>query len=238
LARTARKHAGGDRLGDHLRLCAVTRAELPVTDLIRFVAGPDGAITPDLARKLPGRGVWLTADRQTVAAAVKNRAFARSLKQPVNAPADLPAVVEDLLAKRAVEALAMANKAGHAISGFDKVWETIEKGRAALLVHGSDAAADGRDRLTRKFQAVQAATGRTATVVTELAIEQLSLAMGRSNVVHAALIHGGVTDRFTGEAARLSRYRSGLNSSVCTQPPADMRGDTPAPSNEIETDIA
>ena len=226
-AKTARKPAD-DGSGDHLRLCALSRAERPPGDLIRFVVSPDGLLTPDLARRLPGRGVWVTADRASVEGAVKAKAFARSLKQPVTIPPDLPDLIERLLEKRAGESLALANKAGAAVSGFDKVDETIAAGKAALLVHGSDAAKDGRGKLDRKFAAVQGERGRQAPIFDDLTITQLSLAMGRSNVVHAALIYGGVTDKFTIEAERLKRFRSGVSTPVCT-----LMNETPASIEQV-----
>lgn len=223
-AKTARRPSDDDRAGDHLRLCAVSRVERPVEELIRFVAAPDGAITPDLQRRLPGRGVWITADRTSLETAVKSKAFARSLKKPVEVAPGLPDLVQTLLVKRAIETLSLASKAGAAISGFDKVDEAVGKGDIALLVHGTEAAKDGRGKLDRKFLAVQQDRGRTASIFDDLTIEQLSLAMGRSNVVHAALIYGGVTDKFTIEAGRLRRYRSGVSTPVCTPMNA-----TPAP---------
>jgi predicted RNA-binding protein YlxR (DUF448 family) len=214
-AKTARRPAD-DRSGEHLRLCALSRAERPPDELLRFVVAPDGTLTPDLARRLPGRGVWVTADRQSLEAAQKTKAFARSLKQQVTVPPDLPDLVEGLLVKRLGETLALANKAGALVTGFDKVDETVAAGKAALLVHGSDAAKDGRGKLDRKFHAVQEDRGRAPQIFDDLTIAQLSLAMGRSNVVHAALIYGGVTDKFTIEAERLRRFRSGVNTPVCT----------------------
>ncbi len=211
--RTARK-TDDDRVGDHLRLCAVLRAERPVDELIRFVCSPDGTITPDLARRLPGRGVWVTADQDTIEKACKANVFARSLKQRVQAGEGLPQLVASLLEQRACSALGLANKAGLVVSGFDRVDETISKGQAALLVHGREAAADGRGKLDRKYQAIQKDRGQNAPIIDDLTIKQLSLAMGRSNVVHAALIHGGVTDKFAYETGRLRRYRSGVTPPV------------------------
>lgn len=226
-AKTARKPMD-DRSGDHLRTCALSRAERPAEELIRFVVSPDGILTPDLARRLPGRGVWVTADRASLEDAVKARAFARSLKRPVTVAADLAQMVEGLLEKRLGESLALANKAGAAVTGFDKVDETIAAGKAALLLHGSDAAKDGRGKLDRKFLAVQGEKGRVAQIFDELTIAQLSLAMGRSNVVHAALIYGGVTDKFTIEAERLKRFRSGVSTPVCTH-----MNETPASIEQV-----
>ena len=197
-----------------LRLCAVTRAELDPDDLIRFVAGPDGKIVPDLARRLAGRGVWVTADAVTIATAVRTKAFSRSLKRPVEAPADLPALVEKLLIKRAIEALSMANKAGLVSTGFSQVEGLLDGPKATALMHGSDGAPGGREKLDRKFTASQGAHGRSATIVDTLTIDEISLAMGRPNVVHAALIPGGATVKFLKEALRLKRYRLSSGTSL------------------------
>ncbi|HEY7669217.1 MAG TPA: RNA-binding protein [Hyphomicrobium sp.] len=209
------QHIRDDRReeGASLRRCIVTRKERAPDDLIRFVVDPSGAVVPDLARKLPGRGVWVTADKASVAAAVKANAFAKSLKRQVTAAADLPERVEFLFVKRVLEALSLANKAGLVATGFDKVETLLDAGRAAVLLHGSDAASDGTRRLDRKFAAVQRDKGQTAPVVDWLTIDQLSLAIGRSNVVHAGLKQGGATNRFLREAERLRRYRSGTDAS-------------------------
>jgi len=192
-----------------LRLCAATREALDPDELIRFVADPAGEIVPDLARRLPGRGVWVKAEKDVVARAVKANVFAKSLKRPVKAAGDLADRVGGLIEKRVIEALALANKAGLVTTGFQQVDELVESGAAVALAQGADAAEGGRERLARKFAAVARAKGRKAALVTSLSTEQLSLAMGRSNVVHAALIHGGAAQRFMEEAERLSRYRSG-----------------------------
>jgi uncharacterized protein len=190
-----------------LRTCIVTRDELPPAELIRFVPGPDGTITPDLARKLPGRGVWVTCSASRLAEAVARKAFAKSLKRQVNVPADLPALVEQLMVKRAVEALSLANKAGLVVTGFSKVDAETGRGNIVALVHATEAAADGSNKLNRKWIAVAADLGLTPLIVDELTIAQLDLATGRENVVHAALSAGGATSRFSIEAERLGRYR-------------------------------
>lgn len=193
-----------------LRRCILTRAERSPDDLIRFVVDPDGRIVADLARKLPGRGVWVTADQASVAAAAKANAFAKSLKRPVEVPEDLPQTVEALFVRRALEALSLANKAGLVTTGFEKVEALIGGGRAAALVQGCDASDDGKRKLERKFAAIQRDRGQAAPIVDWLTVEQLSLAIGRSNVVHAGLKPGGATQRFLSEAERLRRYRSGF----------------------------
>jgi predicted RNA-binding protein YlxR (DUF448 family) len=196
-----------------LRRCIVTRAELPPDDLIRFVADPSGLIVPDVGRKLPGRGVWVTGQRSAVEAAVKAGAFAKSLKRQVKVSPDLPEVIDALFVKRLLNAVSLANKAGLVHTGAEKVEKLLDGGRAVALLHGSDGTAEGRRKLDRKFTAIQRDKGQSTPIVDWLTIEELSLAMGRSNVVHAGLIQGGATKRLLSEAGRLRRYRSGLSAS-------------------------
>lgn len=216
------------------RTCVVTRRRLEPDELIRFVRAPDGTITPDLAHRLPGRGVWVGLSRDTVTAAAAGSAFARSLKRPVVVPEDLAGLVERLMVRRAQDALAIANKAGLVVAGYAKVESALASGKVALLVHAREAAADGRDKLDRKFAAVlrQQAEAKSAAatpavddevntddpapkgdpvddlLVSELGSDELSLALGRQNVVHAALSRGGATQYFQCEVGRLRRYRS------------------------------
>lgn len=205
--------AEDDDVRGSLRRCAVTRQELAPEELIRFVADPAGTIVPDLTRKLPGRGVWVTCERAAVEAAVKANSFAKSLKRQVSVPADLPERIDTLFLERILKALSLANKAGLVSTGAEKVEKLLGSGRAAALVHGADGTAEGRRKLDRKFSAIQRDKGRSAPIVDWLTIEQLSLAMGRSNVVHAGLIQGGATERLLSEAERLRRYRCGLSAS-------------------------
>ena len=192
-----------------LRQCAVSRAHKPPEELIRFVAGPDGAIAPDLARRLPGRGVWVDATKETVIVAMRQKAFAKSLKRQVSVPADLAGLVERLMARRLAESLSIANKAGLAVAGFAKVEELITRERAAVLIHATDAAADGAAKLDRKFKALASPRSSPAAVIRELTGAEMSLAMGRPNVIHAAAAEGGATRRLIEEARRLRRYRLG-----------------------------
>jgi len=209
----AQDHDEGVETTGSLRRCVVTRTERVPDDLLRFVLDPSGTVVPDLARKLPGRGVWVTADKTSVAAAVKANAFAKSLKRRVTVAPDLPERIESLLVKRVIDALSLANKAGLVSTGFEKVETLLDAGRATALLHGSDAAADGTRKLDRKFAAIQRDKGHAAPVVDWLTIDQMSLAIGRSNVVHAGLKQGGATNRFLREAERLKRYRSGISTS-------------------------
>lgn len=192
-----------------LRLCIATRTQRPPEELIRFVPAPDGSIVPDLARRLPGRGVWVTATREAVTAAVASKAFAKSLKRQVAAAPDLPDLIERLLVRRVTEAISLANKAGQVVTGFTKVDAVVAAGEAIALMHGSGAAADGRQKLDRKLAAVAQDKGKSAVLIDCLTIDELSLAIGRENVVHAALRAGGAAQRVIAEAERLMRYRSG-----------------------------
>src|SRR3979411_2321537 len=133
-----------------VRMCAVIREVRPIGELIRFVVSPQGEVIPDLKRKLPGRGLWVSASRQSVAEAVKRHQFSRGFKRDVRAAASLAADTESLLERSAIEALAMAAKAGQVVSGFSKVEDALKQGRAAALIHASDGAADG----IRKLDAV------------------------------------------------------------------------------------
>ena len=208
-ARTTAGDRQSEAGSDSLRLCAVSRVHRPPEELIRFVLSPDGSIVPDLARRLPGRGVWVAATRETVAAAVHQKAFAKSLKQQVSTPDDLPGLVERLLVKRVGEALSLTNKAGLLVAGFAKIEGLVEQGRAAILIHASDAAADGVEKLNRKFKALVGSEGCENSILAELTSAELSLAIGRPNVVHAAASEGGASQRMLQEAVRLRRYRAG-----------------------------
>jgi len=190
------------------RMCAVTRTEASPDTLMRFVAAPNGELTPDLEHRLPGRGVWIDCRRTTLEKAIKTKVFGRNLHAAVTLPADLADRLDAMLVRRAADALAIANKAGCLIAGFQQVDAALEKDGVALLVHGSDAAEDGRGKLDRKFKAIQREKGAEAAIIDILTIDEMSLAMGRPSVVHAALIPGGLAKRFQREAERLVRFRS------------------------------
>ncbi len=188
------------------RRCVATRLSFPVDRLIRFVAGPDGALVPDIRRKLPGRGVWTYASRVAVERAVRTRAFARSLKSPVQVASDLADEVDRLLARDCLQALAMANKAGQIVTGFAKV--EAAAGRAVALVTASDAAADGRRKL---LQALRRRHGEGASAIPVLecfASDDLALALGRDLVIHAALMKGAASEAVLARWRRLIHFRT------------------------------
>jgi len=184
------------------RLCVVARVAKPVDDLLRFVAGPDGTLAPDIKRKLPGRGVWVTASRRALETAVRRGAFARSLKESIRIPADLPDLVDRLLARAALDALAIANKAGRVVAGFERVGSALKADRLAALIHATDASPDG----VRKLAGAQ--TGAPVPLVRTFTASQLGLALGRPNVIHAALLGGREGDSFLARWRTLERYRA------------------------------
>ena len=192
-----------------MRMCAVSREVRPIGELIRFVVAPSGDVIPDLKRKLPGRGLWVQASRRTVAEAVRRHQFSRGFKRDVRVAATLPADTEALLVRSATEALAMAAKAGQVVSGFAKVEGLLEQGKAEALIHASDGAADG----IRKLDAIAGQRGRNVgespvlAIVTVLTSAELDLALGRSNVIHAALLAGPASKTFLSRCQTLVRYR-------------------------------
>ncbi len=192
---------------DVTRRCAVTRETRPQYELLRFVADPDGVIRFDLKRKLPGRGVWITASKPVLAEAVKRNAFSRSLRRKVQAPADLPHQVEDALRRDALNRLSLANKAGQVVAGFAKVAQAIDKGDCAALIHAEEAASDGCRRLDRKFIARGGCdeAGRAERIF-RFPLEALSQALGRENVNHAAAFRGGAGESFIAAAMRLRQF--------------------------------
>jgi predicted RNA-binding protein YlxR (DUF448 family) len=217
--------AARTRSADTERTCVVTRRAGRPEDLIRFVVSPDGVIVPDVAHRLPGRGVWVTGDRTTVSEAVRSKAFNKSLRRQVTIPADLPDQVDALLVRRLVDALALANKAGLVTTGFTRTEAAILASDAFIVAHASDAAPDGVKKLDRLYTAIARETGRTPNVVRLLDVMQMSLAIGRSNVVHAALKPGGAARRFLEEAQRLVRYRHLPADEIVDVSPAPAGGD-------------
>jgi predicted RNA-binding protein YlxR (DUF448 family) len=196
-----------------MRMCAVTRLVRPIDELIRFVVAPSGEVIPDLKRKLPGRGMWVSASHQAVAEAVRRNHFSKGFKRQLKAAPTLAADTEALLVRAAIEALAMAAKAGQVVSGFSKVEGALGQRQAAnpvkALIHASDGAADGIRKLDAiaRQNAVNSDESPELPVVAALTSEQLDLALGRSNVIHAALLAGPASKTFLSRSQLLVRYR-------------------------------
>ena len=199
------------------RMCVVTRAVRPIDELIRFVVSPEGEVIPDLKRKLPGRGLWISASHRAVAEAVRRNHFRKGFKRDVRVAPTLGSDTEALLVRSAIEALAMAAKAGQVLSGFAKVEAALQQrqsqnrvqDRVQSLIHASDGAADGIRKLDALIRQ-NAGIGQESCkfpVVTALTSEQLDLALGRSNVVHAGLLAGPASRTFLSRSQILVRYR-------------------------------
>jgi uncharacterized protein len=191
------------------RMCAVTRSVRPIDELIRFVVSPSGDTIPDLKRKLPGRGLWVSASRRAVSEAARRNLFGKGFKRNVLVSPTLAQDTENLLVRGAVEALAMAAKAGQVVSGFTRVEAALETGQARALIHAAEGAADG----IRKLDAVIRQSGgnteepRAFPVINALTSAQLDLALGRSNVIHAALLAGPAGKTFLSRCQTLVQYR-------------------------------
>ena len=186
------------------RTCIATRQVLPQAAMIRFVAAPDGSVVPDLRQRLPGRGVWVTASAGAVAEAVRRKAFARGLKAKAVAAPGLADEVGELLRREALQALALANKAGAVICGAAKIEGGARKGFVAL-VHASDASAQGVEKLER---AVRSA-GRDRPAIPAIRLfsgAELSLSLGREHVIHAALVAGGPAGNVLRRARAADQY--------------------------------
>lgn len=171
--------------------------------LIRFVAGPDGTVVPDLARKLPGRGIWVGADRDSVTTAAKKGLFSRAAKTKLTAPPDLADQVEALLARRVLDSLGLARKSGSIISGFEKVIAALATGKVAWLIEASDGAEDGR----RKVLAAARRAEISPRLLGAFNSDELGLALGGENVIHTALLAGRGIDRWALDVERLSGFR-------------------------------
>jgi predicted RNA-binding protein YlxR (DUF448 family) len=199
--------AGGERF------CALTRTAKPVEELIRYVVGPNGNVVPDVRRKLPGRGIWIAASRAAVDEAVKRRIFARGFRKEVSVAADLSGLTEQLLERAALDALAIVGKAGQAVAGFGKVEDAIGNGNAIALLHASDAAADGKRKLAAVIRR-RGDEGEKIPSIDAFSSQQLDLALGRLNVIHAALLEGPVSATFLARTQRLLRFRGGNPSNM------------------------
>lgn len=187
------------------RTCIVTREAQGPAGLIRFVLGPDRQVVPDLRHKLPGRGVWVTARRDLVEQAVARRLFSRAFKTEAKAPDTLAEDLERLLRDDMRQALALANKAGCVITGFQKVESAVTDKPIVALIHAAEAAEDGRRKLANPLRKRLGGAISSFPVVQVLSIDELDLALGRSHVIHAALVAGAGSDGFLN---RWHRYRT------------------------------
>jgi uncharacterized protein len=189
------------------RTCIITGTKDVPEAMLRFALGPDGSVVPDVRRKLPGRGVWTTLSFEAVSRAAAKQAFSRAFRAKAAAPASLAETVDALLERDALQSLSIANKAGLVVAGAYKVDSAIEAGGVAALIQASDGAPDGA---AKRVHALRAKLGPEADDVVRVDLftsRQLDLALGRANVIHAALKHGAASSAFLARADRLRRYR-------------------------------
>jgi predicted RNA-binding protein YlxR (DUF448 family) len=180
------------------RRCIATGEVQPKHGLIRFVVGPEGQVVPDLSEKLPGRGIWVAADRAALELAVKKKLFARAAKQPVTLPPDLVALVEAGLARKLTDLIALSRKAGEAVAGFEKVKDWLATRQVKVLLQASDGSERGKSKLW---------TPTGARYFSVLTARELGLAFGRQSVIHGALAAGGLAPRVVEGAAKLQGLR-------------------------------
>ena len=189
------------------RTCIVTRQERTAEEMIRFVLGPENRVVPDIRRKLPGRGVWVTANQDLVAKATRKGAFARGFKTGAKADDDLADRVGHLLDQAALDALSMAKKAGLVTVGHDKIAAALKKGSVSLLLHASDAAPGSRKKLGAIAQSVTRSGGGEVEIYQPWPGEVLDRALGMEKVVHVALMQGGATENFRAKMMIAENYR-------------------------------
>ena len=190
------------------RTCIVSREQKPEAELIRFALSPEGDVVPDLRRKLPGRGCWVSNSRVTLADAIKRHAFSKALDEKAKAAVDLPDLVGKLMRAEMTQALALCRKAGLATSGNSKVEDALRHGKVVALIHVAGSSQDGAEKLNRLC-------GPDAAIIELFETNELDLAFGRENVVHAALSEGGQTRNLLDLVRRFAQYENlkikGLN---------------------------
>lgn len=180
------------------RKCIATGEVHPKYGLIRFVAGPDGQVVPDILGKLPGRGTYVAADRAALTHAVAKKLFARGLKAPVQVQADLVDEVERQLVRRVIDLISLARRSGGAVAGYEKVKDWLAKEEAEILIQALDGSGRGKSKLS---------TPHFGRYIGWLSADELGMAFGRQTVIHAALASGGLAPRVVEEAQRLRGVR-------------------------------
>jgi len=192
----------------------VSGAVMDEACLVRFVAGPDGVVVPDLARKLPGRGLWVAANREAVTTAARKGGFSRSAKAKLTAPADLADQVEALLRVRILNGLGLARRAGGLIFGFEGVSAALAAGKVGWLIEAADGAPDGRRKLLQMLHRLE----HRPRLLGVFDSEELSLALGLGNVIHLAFLAGRGAKSWANDVERLSGFRPLLPESWREEP--------------------
>jgi uncharacterized protein len=182
-------------------MCIVSRIVKSEDELIRFALAPDGTVAPDLKRKLPGRGVWVSLDRKILGDAIKRNMFSKGFGAEAKAGPELADLVGVLLRKETLAALSLTRKAGLGLSGYMKVDEALTKGNIRLLFHASDGSVDGRQKLDRKC-------AENVVIFAHFSADELNMAFGGSNVIHAAVANGGLAEKLLDYARKLAQYET------------------------------
>lgn len=191
------------------RTCAATGWKGPPEAMLRFALSADGVVTPDIRRRLPGRGVWIRLDATTVRQAAARQVFARAFRAKAEAAPGLADDVDRLLEADALQFLSLVNKAGQIVAGAFKVEAAIASGKVVGLIHASDGSVDGALKLDRQLRSLEGEAA-AAPRINIFASRQLDLALGRTNVIHAALIAGEASAAFLAKAERLTQFRTGV----------------------------
>lgn len=184
------------------RRCIATGASGPTAPLVRFVLGPEGIVVPDLLQRLPGRGAWVTANRAALERAATRGLFSRAFRTRAEVPSDLLATVEAGLARRTIDGIALARKAGLATTGFDAVKARLKAGPVAALIE----AADGSEPQRAKLRPLAGGAPR----IDRLTSQELGLAFGREFVIHACFDPGGAAERAMRDHERLAGFRPAI----------------------------
>ncbi|MCT4554875.1 MAG: RNA-binding protein [Pelagimonas sp.] len=191
-----------DREDGPERKCIATGEAQPKSGLIRFVIGPEGQLAPDLAGKLPGRGIYVASDKAALEKAAKKGLFSRAARQPVTPPEDLVSTLEKMLSRRVVDLISLARKSGVAVSGYEKVKTSLDKEEARVLIQAVDGSERGKSKLSTPYG---------GNYIGWLTADELGMAFGRQSVIHAALGAGGLARRVVEEAQRLKGVRIGAS---------------------------
>lgn len=195
---------------DTLRQCIVSGETHPVTEMVRFVVGPEDEVVADVAGNLPGRGLWLSARRDMIETAAEKRLFSKAAHRPVRVPDQLAETVSELLKRRCLDTLGLARRAGLMAYGADQVRAQAVAGQTAVLIEAADGSESEREKMI--------AAVRGAPVVDAFDRRELGAALGRDEVVHIGLRAGGLTDAFVAEAARYQGVRAGTMRKVPAPP--------------------
>ena len=187
-----------DRENGPERKCIATGEVHSVDGMIRFVVGPDAQVVPDLAGKLPGRGIWVVAKSEAIEKAAGKGLFARAAKQPVTVPDGLAGQLEAQLAKRVIDLISLARKGGNAVAGYEKVKDSLMKEEATVLIQASDGSERGKSKLSTPYG---------GNFIGWLTADELGRAFGKQTTIHAALGAGGLSQRVVEDAARLKGLR-------------------------------